>query len=97
MCNVLPEILLNNGRMMFWDTLKRQIPSAIANNLETGPSENQLLHCSFVCEPLSFGRLFIAVMLVISFHRQAPGIESCIFDIYYFQGLPFFKDKNSNC
>ena len=30
----------------FWDTLKRQIPSAIANNLETGPSlENR---CRFV-------------------------------------------------
>ena len=44
----------------FWDTLKHQIPSAIANNLETGPSLEKSIAPlrSFVCEPLSFGRLF---------------------------------------
>ena len=83
----------------FWDTLKRQIPSAIANNLETGPSLEKSIAPlrSFVCEPLSFGRLFIAGDAGhIVPPTGAKGLNLAFSDIYYLSRgfITFFKDKN---
>ncbi|MGF1477098.1 MAG: 4-hydroxybenzoate 3-monooxygenase [Geminicoccaceae bacterium] len=46
----------------FWDELKRRLPSEVANGLETGPSIEKSIAPlrSFIAEPLSFGRLFLA-------------------------------------
>ena len=75
----------------FWDTLKRQIPESVANNLETGPSIEKSIAPlrSFVCEPLSHGRLFIAGDAGhIVPPTGAKGLNLAFSDIYYLsQGL----------
>ncbi|MEM7045871.1 MAG: 4-hydroxybenzoate 3-monooxygenase [Pseudomonadota bacterium] len=46
----------------FWETLKSRLPKDVASRLETGPSIEKSIAPlrSFVAEPLSFGRLFLA-------------------------------------
>ena len=46
----------------FWDELRRRIPEAVAANLVTGLSIEKSIAPlrSFVAEPMSFGRLFLA-------------------------------------
>lgn len=46
----------------FWDELRRRIPEAAADTLETGPSIEKSIAPlrSFFCEPMSWGRLFLA-------------------------------------
>ena len=75
---------------------KRQ---GIANNLETGPSLEKSIAPlrSFVCEPLSFGRLFIAGDAGhIVPPTGAKGLNLAFSDVYYLSRgfITFFKDKN---
>ena len=46
----------------FWEELKRRLPAEVAARLETGPSIEKSIAPlrSFVAEPLSYGRLFLA-------------------------------------
>ncbi len=46
----------------FWETLKRRLPDEVAAGIETGPSIEKSMAPlrSFVAEPLSYGRLFLA-------------------------------------
>ncbi|HEX5278969.1 MAG TPA: 4-hydroxybenzoate 3-monooxygenase [Micropepsaceae bacterium] len=46
----------------FWDELRRRIPDWAASRLITGPSLEKSIAPlrSFVCEPMAFGRLFLA-------------------------------------
>ena len=46
----------------FWEELKTRLPEDVANRLETGPSIEKSIAPlrSFVAEPLSHGRLFLA-------------------------------------
>ncbi len=46
----------------FWEELKRRLPEEVADALETGPSIEKSIAPlrSFVAEPLSWGRLFLA-------------------------------------
>lgn len=46
----------------FWDELRRRLPPAVAEALQTGPSLEKSVAPlrSFVAEPLRFGRLFLA-------------------------------------
>lgn len=46
----------------FWEELKTRLPEGVANRLETGPSIEKSIAPlrSFVAEPLSHGRLFLA-------------------------------------
>lgn len=46
----------------FWDELKRRLPEDIADRLVTGPSIEKSIAPlrSFVCEPMRWGRLFLA-------------------------------------
>ena len=46
----------------FWDELRRRIPESAADILETGPSIEKSIAPmrSFFCEPMSWGRLFLA-------------------------------------
>lgn len=83
----------------FWETLKRQIPSSIAEKLDTGPSIEKSIAPlrSFVCEPLSFRRLFIAGDAAhIVPPTGAKGLNLAFSDIFYLsQGfIEFFKNKN---
>jgi p-hydroxybenzoate 3-monooxygenase len=46
----------------FWDELRRRLPESAASRLITGPSLEKSIAPlrSFVCEPMRFGRLFLA-------------------------------------
>jgi p-hydroxybenzoate 3-monooxygenase len=46
----------------FWDELRRRLPDAVADTLETGPSIEKSIAPlrSFVAAPMRFGRLFLA-------------------------------------
>lgn len=83
----------------FWETLKNQIPSAIAHSLETGPSIEKSIAPlrSFVCEPLSYGRLFIAGDAGhIVPPTGAKGLNLAFSDIYYLSQSfkEFFKNND---
>lgn len=45
----------------FWDELRRRLPAAIADTLDTGPSIEKSIAPlrSFIAEPMRFGRLFL--------------------------------------
>lgn len=45
----------------FWDELKNRLPQASARSLVTGPSIEKSIAplCSFVCEPMQLGKLFL--------------------------------------
>lgn len=70
----------------FWDELKRRLPHAAAETLVTGPSIEKSIAPlrSFVCEPMSFGRLFLAGD---SAHIVPPtgakGLNLAASDVYY--------------
>jgi len=70
----------------FWTELKRRIPSRFAETLVTGPSIEKSMAPlrSFVCEPMQFGRLFLAGD---SAHIVPPtgakGLNTAASDVYY--------------
>ncbi|MBS0124798.1 4-hydroxybenzoate 3-monooxygenase [Thetidibacter halocola] len=76
---------------MFWDELRRRIPSRHADALETGPSIEKSIAPlrSFVCEPMQYGRLFLAGDAAhIVPPTGAKGLNTAASDVHYlFQGL----------
>ncbi len=70
----------------FWAELKRRLPSEVAGRLITGPSIEKSIAPlrSFVAEPMSYGRLFLAGDAAhIVPPTGARGLNSAASDIYY--------------
>lgn len=70
----------------FWTELKRRLPDEVAGNLITGPSIEKSIAPlrSFVAEPMSYGRLFLAGDAAhIVPPTGARGLNSAASDIYY--------------
>ncbi|MEP4377410.1 MAG: 4-hydroxybenzoate 3-monooxygenase [Alphaproteobacteria bacterium] len=70
----------------FWDELRARLPGSVSANLETGPSIEKSIAPlrSFVAEPLSHGRLFIAGDAGhIVPPTGAKGLNLAASDIYY--------------
>lgn len=70
----------------FWAELKRRLPEAVAARLITGPSIEKSIAPlrSFVAEPMSYGRLFLAGDAAhIVPPTGARGLNSAASDIYY--------------
>ncbi len=70
----------------FWDELKKRIPAAFADVLETGPSIEKSIAPlrSFVCEPMQWGRLFLcgdAAHIVPP--TGAKGLNTAASDVHY--------------
>ncbi len=75
----------------FWDELRRRLPDAYSECLQTGPSIEKSIAPlrSFVCEPMQWGRLFLcgdAAHIVPP--TGAKGLNSAASDVHYLnQGL----------
>ena len=70
----------------FWAELKRRLPQEVADRLITGPSIEKSIAPlrSFVAEPMSYGRLFLAGDAAhIVPPTGARGLNSAASDIYY--------------
>ncbi len=70
----------------FWAELKRRLPDKVAGRLITGPSIEKSIAPlrSFVAEPMSYGRLFLAGDAAhIVPPTGARGLNSAASDIYY--------------
>ncbi|OKO82451.1 4-hydroxybenzoate 3-monooxygenase [Bradyrhizobium sp. AS23.2] len=70
----------------FWAELKRRLPEEVAGRLTTGPSIEKSIAPlrSFVAEPMSYGRLFLAGDAAhIVPPTGARGLNSAASDIYY--------------
>jgi p-hydroxybenzoate 3-monooxygenase len=70
----------------FWAELKRRLPDEVAGRLITGPSIEKSIAPlrSFVAEPMSYGRLFLAGDAAhIVPPTGARGLNSAASDIYY--------------
>ncbi|TPQ36420.1 4-hydroxybenzoate 3-monooxygenase [Bradyrhizobium guangdongense] len=70
----------------FWAELKRRLPEQVASRLITGPSIEKSIAPlrSFVAEPMSYGRLFLAGDAAhIVPPTGARGLNSAASDIYY--------------
>jgi p-hydroxybenzoate 3-monooxygenase len=70
----------------FWAELKRRLPDAVAARMITGPSIEKSIAPlrSFVAEPMSYGRLFLAGDAAhIVPPTGARGLNSAASDIYY--------------
>ena len=70
----------------FWDELKRRLPSEVAERLVTGPSIEKSIAPlrSFVAEPMSYGRLFLAGDAAHIFPPTgARGLNTAGSDIHY--------------
>jgi len=85
----------------FWDELKRRIPEAFADTLDTGPSiEKSIARLrSFVCEPMQWGRLFLcgdAAHIVPP--TGAKGLNTAASDVHYlFNALrQWYSDNDHN-
>ncbi|MEM6305864.1 MAG: 4-hydroxybenzoate 3-monooxygenase, partial [Pseudomonadota bacterium] len=70
----------------FWDALRRRIPEAYADTIETGPAVEKSIAPlrSFVCEPMQWGRLFLcgdAAHIVPP--TGAKGLNTAASDVYY--------------
>lgn len=74
------------GDNAFWAELKRRLPDEVAGRLITGPSIEKSIAPlrSFVAEPMSYGRLFLAGDAAhIVPPTGARGLNSAASDIYY--------------
>ena len=85
----------------FWSELTRRFPREIAGKIVTGPSIEKSIAPlrSFVCEPMSYGRLFLAGD---SAHIVPPtgakGLNLAVSDVYYLsRGLSsHYQDGNDD-
>jgi len=71
---------------MFWEELRRRIPEEAADRLVTGPSIEKSIAPlrSFVCEPMSWGRLFLAGDAAhIVPPTGAKGLNTAASDVHY--------------
>ncbi|MCL2601747.1 MAG: 4-hydroxybenzoate 3-monooxygenase [Treponema sp.] len=85
----------------FWDELKRRLPAEVSKNLITGPSiEKSIAQArSFVAEPMSYGRLFLAGDAAhIVPPTGARGLNTAASDIYYLYHamLDYYKKGDSS-
>lgn len=84
----------------FWGELKSRFPKAMAERIVTGPAIEKSIAPlrSFVAEPMSYGRLFLAGD---SAHIVPPtgakGLNLAISDVYYLSQalIAFYKDSNA--
>ena len=84
----------------FWDELRRRIPEAAAETLVTGPSIEKSIAPlrSFFCEPMSWGRLFLAGDAAhIVPPTGAKGLNLAASDVHYlYHGLlRHYRDGDS--
>ena len=73
----------------FWTELKARFPEEIADKIVTGPSVEKSIAPlrSFVAEPMSYGRLFVAGDAAhIVPPTGAKGLNLAISDVYYLSG-----------
>ncbi len=83
----------------FWSELKRRFPPAIADAIVTGPSIEKSIAPlrSFVAEPMSYGRLYLAGDAAhIVPPTGAKGLNLAISDVYYLSRAlaVFYDDKD---
>ena len=83
----------------FWSELKRRFPPAIANAIVTGPSIEKSIAPlrSFVAEPMSYGRLYLAGDAAhIVPPTGAKGLNLAISDAYYLSRalVAFYQDHD---
>ncbi len=83
----------------FWEELKKRIPTAAANELEIGPSIEKSIAPlrSFVSEPLSYGRLFLAGDAAhIVPPTGAKGLNLAASDVHYLSQalIKFYKNAD---
>lgn len=70
----------------FWDELRRRLPAALADTLETGPSIEKSIAPlrSFISEPMSWGRLYLAGDAAhIVPPTGAKGLNLAASDVFY--------------
>ncbi|SMX46741.1 4-hydroxybenzoate 3-monooxygenase [Maliponia aquimaris] len=70
----------------FWDELRRRIPASFAETIEMGPSIEKSIAPlrSFVCEPMQYGRLFLAGDAAhIVPPTGAKGLNTAASDVHY--------------
>ncbi len=83
----------------FWTELKARLPQDLADELVTGPTIEKSIAPlrSFVAEPMSYGRLFLAGDAAhIVPPTGAKGLNLAISDVYYLaRGLTSFYHQNS--
>jgi p-hydroxybenzoate 3-monooxygenase len=83
----------------FWEELKRRFPPDIARKIVTGPSVEKSIAPlrSFVAEPMSYGRLFLAGD---SAHIVPPtgakGLNLAVSDVYYLHRALIAQIKRSD-
>jgi p-hydroxybenzoate 3-monooxygenase len=85
----------------FWEELKARFPTEMAEQIVTGPSIEKSIAPlrSFVAEPMSYGRLFLAGD---SAHIVPPtgakGLNLAISDVHYLSTalLSFYKDESTD-
>lgn len=83
----------------FWEALKRRIPSDKAARLVTGPSIEKSIAPlrSFVCEPLQYGRLFLAGDAAhIVPPTGAKGLNLAVSDVHYLSEALFSWFEKTN-
>ncbi len=84
----------------FWDELRRRLPERFADAVTTGPALEMSIAPlrSFVCEPMRFGRLFLAGDAAhIVPPTGAKGLNLAASDIHYlFEGLREHYGENSD-
>lgn len=71
---------------VFWDELRRRVPERFADTIETGPSIEKSIAPlrSFVCEPMQYGRLFLAGDAAhIVPPTGAKGLNTAASDVHY--------------
>jgi p-hydroxybenzoate 3-monooxygenase len=84
----------------FWDELRRRLPTAVAETMATGPSIEKSVAPlrSFVCEPMRWGRLFLAGDAAhIVPPTGAKGLNLAVSDIHYLSHAltDFFRDGDA--
>jgi len=83
----------------FWEELKRRFPSDIARKIVTGPSIEKSIAPlrSFVAEPMSYGRLFLAGDAA---HNVPPtgakGLNLAVSDVFYLHRALVAQIKRSD-
>ena len=85
----------------FWDELRRRFPKELAETIVTGPSIEKSIAPlrSYVCEPMCFGRLFLAGDAAhIVPPTGAKGLNLAVSDVFYLsRGLiAHYQDHDSH-
>ena len=85
----------------FWDTLKSRLPTDVADALVTGPSIEKSIAPlrSYVCEPMSWNRLFLAGDAAhIVPPTGAKGLNLAASDVFYLSRalIDFFGNGNES-